>query len=137
MGASTVVEIFPEGISPAMSSSLLKSKSGNGQGLVEYAIILSLVAIVVVGVMRLMGPRVGNTFSTINSSLGGEAAPGPWVHAVGENGSFTLPAGTFEVQYGANGTFTTRTFAGPTTVACNNATFGDPLYGTVKNCSYR
>jgi len=40
-----------------------------GQGLVEYAIILVLVAVVVIAVMRLLGPRVGNIFSTINSSL--------------------------------------------------------------------
>ena len=40
-----------------------------GQGLVEYAIILVFVAIVVIAIMRLLGPRVGNIFSTINSSL--------------------------------------------------------------------
>lgn len=40
-----------------------------GQGLVEYAIILVFVAIVVIAIMRLVGPRVGNIFSTINNSL--------------------------------------------------------------------
>ena len=40
-----------------------------GQGLVEYAIILALVAIVVIAVMRLLGPKIGNVFSTINDSL--------------------------------------------------------------------
>ncbi len=40
-----------------------------GQGLVEYAIILVLVAIVVIAVVRLLGPKIGNTFSSINSSL--------------------------------------------------------------------
>ena len=40
-----------------------------GQGLVEYAIILVFVAIVVIAIMRLIGPRVGNIFSTINNSL--------------------------------------------------------------------
>jgi pilus assembly protein Flp/PilA len=40
-----------------------------GQGLLEYAIILVLVAVVVVALVRLIGPRIGNTFSTINSSL--------------------------------------------------------------------
>ena len=40
-----------------------------GQGLVEYAIILVLVAVVVIAIVRLIGPRVGNTFSLINSSL--------------------------------------------------------------------
>ena len=40
-----------------------------GQGLVEYAIILSFVAVVVVAVVRLLGPRLGQTYSAINSSL--------------------------------------------------------------------
>jgi pilus assembly protein Flp/PilA len=40
-----------------------------GQGLVEYAIILAFVAIVVIAIMRLMGPKIGNTFSTINNSF--------------------------------------------------------------------
>jgi len=40
-----------------------------GQGLVEYAIILALVAIVVIAVMRLLGPKIGNTFSNISNSL--------------------------------------------------------------------
>lgn len=40
-----------------------------GQGLVEYAIILALVAIVVITVLRLLGPRIGNVFSSINESL--------------------------------------------------------------------
>ena len=40
-----------------------------GQGLVEYAIILALVAIVVIAAVRLFGTRVGNTFSSINNSL--------------------------------------------------------------------
>jgi pilus assembly protein Flp/PilA len=40
-----------------------------GQGLIEYAIILSLVALVVIAVVYLLGPRVGNIYSTVNSSL--------------------------------------------------------------------
>jgi pilus assembly protein Flp/PilA len=44
---------------------------GQGQGLVEYALILVLVAIVVIAVLLLLGPIIGNIFSTINSSLAG------------------------------------------------------------------
>ena len=40
-----------------------------GQGLVEYAIILAFVALVVISVVRLLGPRIGNTFSNINNSI--------------------------------------------------------------------
>jgi pilus assembly protein Flp/PilA len=42
-----------------------------GQGLVEYAIILALVAIVVIAVVRLLGPKLGDTYSTIQNSLPG------------------------------------------------------------------
>jgi pilus assembly protein Flp/PilA len=40
-----------------------------GQGLVEYALILVLVAIVVLAVLLLLGPVVGNAFSNIVSNL--------------------------------------------------------------------
>lgn len=40
-----------------------------GQGMVEYALILVLVAIVVIGVTMLLGPIIGNVFSAINESL--------------------------------------------------------------------
>ena len=42
-----------------------------GQGLVEYAIILAFVAIVVIAIMRLLGPVIGNTFSSVSSSIPG------------------------------------------------------------------
>jgi pilus assembly protein Flp/PilA len=48
---------------------MLFAPKEKGQGLVEYAIILALVAIVVIAVMRLLGPKIGNTFSSINNSL--------------------------------------------------------------------
>jgi pilus assembly protein Flp/PilA len=36
-----------------------------GQGLVEYALILVLVAIVVIAILLLLGPVIGNVFSNI------------------------------------------------------------------------
>ncbi len=42
-----------------------------GQGLVEYALILVLVAIVVIAALMVLGPIIGNAFSTINNSLSG------------------------------------------------------------------
>jgi len=50
-------------------TAMLFAPKEKGQGLVEYAIILALVAIVVIAIMRLLGPKIGNTFSTISSSL--------------------------------------------------------------------
>ena len=49
--------------------SMLFHPGERGQGLIEYAIILVLVAVVVIAIVRLIGPKVGNTFSMINSSL--------------------------------------------------------------------
>jgi pilus assembly protein Flp/PilA len=40
-----------------------------GQGLVEYALILVLVSIFVIVLLLLIGPQIGNIFSTINSSM--------------------------------------------------------------------
>ena len=48
---------------------MLFSLKEKGQGLVEYAIILALIAIVVIAVMTLLGDKVKGTFSTINNSL--------------------------------------------------------------------
>jgi pilus assembly protein Flp/PilA len=40
-----------------------------GQGLVEYALILVLVAIVVIVILTVLGPTIGNTFSSVVTSL--------------------------------------------------------------------
>jgi len=40
-----------------------------GQGLVEYALILVLVAIVVIAILLLLGPIVGNVFSNVVQNL--------------------------------------------------------------------
>ncbi|MFN8384701.1 MAG: Flp family type IVb pilin [Anaerolineales bacterium] len=48
---------------------MLFSPKEKGQGLVEYALILVLVAIVVIAALMVLGPIIGNVFSKINSSL--------------------------------------------------------------------
>jgi pilus assembly protein Flp/PilA len=40
-----------------------------GQGLVEYALIIALIAIVVIGILILLGPAIGNIFSNIQQAL--------------------------------------------------------------------
>jgi pilus assembly protein Flp/PilA len=40
-----------------------------GQGLVEYSLILVLVAIVVIAALMVLGPIIGDVFSDVNSSL--------------------------------------------------------------------
>jgi pilus assembly protein Flp/PilA len=46
-----------------------KSQSEKGQGLLEYALILVLVALIVIIVLQILGPEIGNVFSQIISML--------------------------------------------------------------------
>lgn len=48
---------------------MLFAPKEKGQGLVEYALILVLVAVVVIAVLTLLGPIVGNVFSEIIAGL--------------------------------------------------------------------
>jgi len=48
---------------------MLFTPKEKGQGLVEYALILVLVVIVVFAVLMILGPMIGNVFSTLNDSL--------------------------------------------------------------------
>jgi pilus assembly protein Flp/PilA len=48
---------------------MLFAAKEKGQGLIEYAIILSLVAMVVIAVMWFLGPTIGNSYSSISSSV--------------------------------------------------------------------
>lgn len=48
---------------------MLELRNEKGQGLVEYALILVLVAIVVIAILLLLGPIIGNTFSNIAANL--------------------------------------------------------------------
>ncbi|MCJ7583167.1 MAG: Flp family type IVb pilin [Anaerolineales bacterium] len=48
---------------------MLFAPKEKGQGLVEYALILVLVAVVVIAVLTLLGPLVSNVFSKINSAM--------------------------------------------------------------------
>ena len=70
------------------------------------------------------------------------AAPGiaqPPANAVtcaSENGTCTIPAGTAAtVWYGANGVWAVKTGISGS-IGCNNAVFGDPIFGPVKACRY-
>jgi len=48
---------------------MLFAPKEKGQGLVEYALILVLVAIVVIVILAILGPTIGNVFSNIVESL--------------------------------------------------------------------
>ena len=69
------------------------------------------------------------------------ATAATWTTCAAENGYCTLPvdangkAAYSQVRYGANGSYSYRGVGEG--VACNNQTFGDPIYGTVKTCDYQ
>ena len=45
------------------------NKFEKGQGLVEYALILVLIAIVVIAALSLLGPQIANIFNKISTNL--------------------------------------------------------------------
>jgi len=46
-----------------------KLKEEKGQGMVEYALIIGLVAVVVIGVLVLLGPAIAAKFQEITGAL--------------------------------------------------------------------
>jgi pilus assembly protein Flp/PilA len=52
---------------------LLVRTAARGQGLVEYALILVLIAIVVTGVLTQLGGQTSEVFSSVNCALDGGA----------------------------------------------------------------
>ena len=43
----------------------------SGQGLVEYGLIIALIAVVVIGALTALGTKINDTFGEINTALGG------------------------------------------------------------------
>jgi pilus assembly protein Flp/PilA len=51
--------------------------SEEGQGLIEYALVLALIAVVVILILILLGPQIGNLFSQVVPCIGfPEVIPG-------------------------------------------------------------
>ena len=48
---------------------MLFAPKEKGQGLVEYALILVLIAVVVIAILVVLGPQIANVFSRINDSM--------------------------------------------------------------------
>ncbi len=58
--------------------------------------------------------------------------PSGYTQCAAEGATCAVPGQAAQVAYGANGSFTYKVLSG--SVACSNATFGDPAANTVKNC---
>ncbi len=48
---------------------MLFAPKEKGQGLVEYALILVLVAVVVIAILTILGPAIGKVFSSVASAI--------------------------------------------------------------------
>ena len=44
-------------------------KDENGQGMVEYGLIIGLIAIAVIAVLVILGPRIANLFQQVNEQI--------------------------------------------------------------------
>ena len=64
-----MVDFLTELYVKAVNSLSAKLKNEEGQGLVEYALILVLIAIVVIAIMKVMGRTTSNVFSEVTSNL--------------------------------------------------------------------
>ena len=52
-----------------MDTDMKNSNGEPGQGLVEYALIMLLVAIIVIVVLALFGPAIGNLYSSVVQNI--------------------------------------------------------------------
>jgi Flp pilus assembly pilin Flp len=56
---------------PFTEVTLRTLKNQRGQGLIEYLIVVALIAVATIGVMRVVGQAVGTRFATISDALQG------------------------------------------------------------------
>jgi pilus assembly protein Flp/PilA len=54
----------------SMLSASVAARRGEGQGLVEYALIIALASIVVIVALMLVGGNINNLFNSIGASVG-------------------------------------------------------------------
>ncbi|HEV1998460.1 MAG TPA: Flp family type IVb pilin [Candidatus Dormibacteraeota bacterium] len=64
------MEILLSNLYLKLREKLTRHDDEEGQGMVEYALILVLIAVVVIIVLILLGNQVKNVFSNISSGLG-------------------------------------------------------------------
>lgn len=95
-------------------------KHEKGQGLVEYALLLTLVAVVVMAILAILGPQVGDVFSQIV----GVFTPGPLTGATAVrtgNGNGNDVIVTVTVSESTTVTMTDSQSGQSITVSCNGS----------------
>jgi hypothetical protein len=92
----------------------------------EIALVASIIAIA-------GGPMPQQVPVSANNTLvpAGPLTAETWSGCADENG-ICYVVGTAHVRYGANDHWAVKTVTG--SISCGNATFGDPIYGTLKHC---
>lgn len=131
-----------------MKRKALSHNAEKGQALVEYSMILASVAVVVVVILALLGPALSKTYNHVAANLDSANSPAqptaaptaaptpvPTRTFCADEHQYCPFSGTKQVQYGANGVYTEKTATNG--IMCENAVFGDPLYGTFKHCNIR
>jgi pilus assembly protein Flp/PilA len=78
-------------------------QNARGQGLVEYLIIVALIAVATIGVVRVMGQAISSRFATISYALQGEKKT-PRVDDIDENLLRKKDLGNFMNGVGGKGT---------------------------------
>lgn len=68
------LENAPKNFRGKEENAMLFSPKEKGQGMVEYALIIVLIAIVVIVVLSLLGTQISTVFSQISSALAGAGA---------------------------------------------------------------
>ncbi len=66
-----LIYIIPAEIHPGGFLMLYLPTQEHGQGLVEYGLILVLVATVIVAIVAVLGPQIGNLFSRVTNGISG------------------------------------------------------------------
>ena len=98
-----------------------------GQGLVEYALVLVLVAVVVMAALTLLGPQIGNVFSTVVAGLGGSTGA-----AVAAPGKPTITMAQFQLRDG-NRVVIQVEVSEPTMITVSDKQGGSPVTANCNN----
>lgn len=115
-----------------MYQSIFSNKTERGQGMVEFALILVLVAIIGIAVLMMLDSNTEDVYSSVNDTLSGISEEDKtWILCASERGYCDF-SGTSQVRYGANDIWVTGTYTDG--VPCNNSIFGDPVWGVGKAC---
>lgn len=103
----------------------MKGHSRTGQGLIEYSMIMSLLAVVVIAVLAILGPAVGNIFSNMVTTLDPKTGLNP-----GEPRQEIQILGVSAQRLGAdhaNDVLVTVNVSGPTSVTVTDSQSGQSL----------